>query len=394
MKLSELKDKKILILGFSREGQDTFKFLKQLFPKKEICIADQKLDKNYLKKLGGYDVIVKTPGIPFKILPKSSLNKITTQTEIFFDNCPGKIIGVTGTKGKSTTSSFIYQTLKKAGLKAHLVGNIGQPVLAFLNEAEPQSIFVYELSAHQLYGLKKSPHIAVLLNIYPEHLDYYRSFLEYAKAKANIAKYQTKNDYLIYNSQDKEVNKIARQSKARKIPIRGKYYELDMAAAKAVAKLFKIPELKKFEFLPHRLEFVGKFKDISFYNDSLSTIPQTTIEALNFLGDKVQTLILGGFDRGLDFEKLAQRLKKSKVKTVILFPTTGQRIWQNMIEVGPQSIKHWFVKNMETAVKLAYQHTDKGKICLMSPASPSFGVFKDYAERGEMFKKFVKKYRD
>jgi len=167
-----------------------------------------------------------------------------------------------------------------------------------------------------------------------------------------------------------------------------------MAAAKAVAKLFKIPELKKFEFLPHRLEYVGKFKGVSFYNDSLSTIPQTTIEALNFLGDKVQTLILGGFDRGLDFKKLAQRLKKSKVKTVILFPTTGQRIWQNMIEVGPQSIKHWFVKNMETAVKLAYRNTNKDKICLMSPASPSFGVFKDYAERGEMFKKFVKNYHD
>ena len=391
MKLSELKDKKILILGFGREGQDTFKFLRKSFPKKQIGIADQKLDKNYLKKLDGYDVIIKTPGIPFKKLARNVLAKITTQTEIFFDNCLGTIIGVTGTKGKSSTASFIYQTLKKAGLKVHLIGNIGQPVLSFLNEAKPQSVFVYELSSHQLYGLKKSPHVAVLLNIYPEHLDYYRSFREYANAKANITKFQTKKDYFIYNSRDREVGKIARKSKAKKIPIRGKYYELDMAAAKAVAKIFKVPELKKFEFLPHRLEYVGKFKGVSFYNDSLSTIPQTTIEALDFLGNKVQTLILGGFDRGLNFKKLAQRIKKSGVKTLILFPTTGQRIWQVVQkELSSFSVRHFFVKDMKTAVKLAYEYTNKGRICLMSPASPSFGIFKDYAERGELFKKYVR----
>jgi len=392
MKLSELKNKSILILGFEREGQDTFKFLKKLFPEKKVGIADQKFDKNYLQKLDGYDVIIKTPGIPFKILPKKILGKIITQTEIFFDNCPGTIIGITGTKGKSTTSSMIYQTLKSGGLNVNLIGNIGQPVLSFLNKAKPSSIYVYELSCHQLYNLKTSPHIAVLLNLYPEHLDYYRNFKEYTQAKANITKFQTAKDYLIYNSLDPEVKKIAKTSKAKKVPISGKYYQLDVAAANAVAKIFRIPELKKFKFLPHRLECIGKFKGISFYNDSLSTIPQTAIEAMDFLGNSVQTLILGGFDRGLDFKNLAQRIKKSQVKTLILFPTTGQRIWQNMIEVGPQSIKHWFVKDMKTAVKLAYQHTEKGKICLMSPASPSFGVFKDYAERGEMFKKFVKKY--
>src|SRR3989339_1142796 len=226
MNLNYLKDKNILILGFAREGADTLRFLRKFFPCQVFGLADQKelssfepeirkiavknrylelhFGKDYLKNMGDYDIIIKSPGIPPKTI-KTFLKKgqiVTSQTEIFFDNCPGKIIGVTGTKGKSTTSSFIYQTLKKAGLKAHLVGNIGRPVLAFLNEAEPQSIFVYELSAHQLYTLKKSPHIAVLLNIYPEHLDYYRSFLEYASAKANITKYQTKNDFLIYNSED------------------------------------------------------------------------------------------------------------------------------------------------------------------------------------------------
>lgn len=394
MMLEEFKDKKIVILGFGREGQDTLRFLKKLFPKKKIDIADQKFDKNYLKKLGSYDLIIKSPGIPFKILPRTVLDRITTQTEIFFKNCPGVIIGVTGTKGKSTTAFWIYQTLKKAGLKAHLIGNIGEPVLSsFLSKAKPRDIFVYELSSFQLTNLKKSPHIAVLLNIYPEHLDYYRNFNEYVQAKANIARYQTKKDFLIYSSRSPLVKKIAKKSVAKKMPIKGKYYELNKAATKAVAKIFKVPVPKKFEFLPHRLELIGKFKGIEFYNDSLSTIPETAIEALDFLGDKVETMILGGFDRGLDFKKLAERISKSKIKTLILFPTTGQRIWQAMFDLRNQTItKRFFVKNMGEAVRLAYKHTGKGKICLMSPASPSFGVFKDYADRGESFRKYAIKY--
>lgn len=207
-----MKDKKILILGFGKEGKDTLLFLKKLFPEKKIAIADQKFAKDYLDKMGDYDVIIKSPGIPFKILPKSALKKITTQTDIFFNNCPGIIVGVTGTKGKSTTAALIYEILKAAaaskeaslaplgrGKKVHLVGNIGKPVLGLLSSATPEDIYVYELSSHQLYNLKKSPacnavatagrpHIAVFLNIYPEHLDYYKNFNEYARAKANITR--------------------------------------------------------------------------------------------------------------------------------------------------------------------------------------------------------------
>jgi len=390
MKLDELKDKRILILGFGREGKDTSLFLKKLFPKKILGVADQKMDKNYLRVLKDYDVIIKSPGIPFKILPKASLKKITSQTEIFFDNCPGRIIGVTGTKGKSTTAFFIYQLLKKAGVKIHLIGNIGKPVLSSLLKAKKDDVFVYELSSHQLYNLKKSPQIAVLLNIYAEHLDYYRNFREYVKAKTNITKYQSKKDYLIYNSQNTLVRKIARGSKAKKIPIKGKYYQLDKAAAQAVGKIFKAPLLKKFKLLPHRLELIGRFQGIEFYNDSLSTIPETTCEALDFLGSRVETLILGGFDRGLNFKKLGKRIAKSKVKTLILFPETGKRILKAVLEAKPRSIQHFFVRDMKRAVKLAYKHTDKSKICLLSPASPSFGIFKDYEERGNLFKKFVK----
>ena len=403
MKLNELKTKKVLILGFGKEGQNSFKFLKKLFPEKILKVADQKTDKNYLKKVKDYDVVIKSPGIPIH-LPEIEKayreRKITSQTEIFFDNCPGTIIGITGTKGKSTTASLIYQILKQGKIKVHLVGNIGKPALSFLNKAKIDDVYVYELSSHQLYNLKKSPQIAVLLNIYPEHLDYYKSFKEYTKAKANIGRYQNKADYLIFNSGDKLVREITKKSKAKKIPIQGKYYQLDKTATEAVAKIFKIPSkivkktIKEFKFLPHRLELVGTFRRITFYNDALATIPEATIEAIETLGNKVETIMLGGFERNIEFTKLAKKVLKSKIKNVILFPTTGERIWKKITQLNSTSslLKHFFVSNMADAVKLAYQYTKKEKICLLSTASSSFSIFKDYKEKGNLFKKYVKKY--
>ncbi len=432
MKLDELKNKKILILGLGREGMDTFLFLRKLFPKKVIGIADVKkelgirnyelrrnkkiqwhLGENYFKALKNNDVIIKSPGIPFKVLPKSSLKKITTQTEIFFENCPGKIVGITGTKGKSTTAALIYQILKKGGLKAHLVGNIGKPVLNLLFSATPNDIYVYELSSHQLYNLKKSPHIAVFLNLFAEHLDYYRNFKEYVAAKTNITLHQNKNDYLVFNSEDKIVKEIAKKSKAKKIPIKGEYYELDKNAAREVGKIFKIPKekiekaIKNFKPLPHRLELVGTHRRITFYNDALSTIPETAIFAIKALGKRVQTVILGGFDRKIDFKNLAKNILENKnIKNVILFPTTGKKIWNDILKLsrGRGVPKNFFVdpiRNqrlsngasiMKDAVKLAYKHTQKGKICLLSCASTSFSIFRDYKEKGNLFKKYVKKF--
>jgi UDP-N-acetylmuramoylalanine--D-glutamate ligase len=421
MKLAKLREKKVLILGFGREGIDTFKFLRKIFPKKIIGIADQNenvkfqiqraknlkwhLGKDYLKSLKNYDLIIKSPGIPAKILRKFRRPSqiITSQTEIFFENCPGKIVGVTGTKGKSTTTTLIYKILKEGGLKVHLGGNIGKPVLNLLSSVSPRDVYVYELSSHQLMNLKKSPQIAVFLNIYPEHGDYYRNFKEYLKAKENICRYQTKNDFLVYNFEDKIVKEVAKRSKSKKIPIKGKYYSLDIAAAKAVGKIFKIPikkiekSIKNFKGLPHRLEFIGTFKGIKFYNDSLATIPEATIEAIDALGDNLETIILGGYERGQDFKKLAKKILKSKIKTLILFPTTGERIWQSIIKLNGERFstklpKYFFVENMGEAVKLAYQYTKMGKICLLSPASASFNLFKDYKARGNLFKKWVKLY--
>jgi len=418
MKLKELKDKKVLILGFGREGRDNFRFLRKLFPKKVLGIADRlkikdlrlkikdkrvklHLGENYLKVLKDYDVIIKSPGIPFKILSKSDFHKITSQTEIFLENCPGKIVGITGTKGKSTTASLIYQILKQGGLKTHLVGNIGKPVLNLLFSATPRDVYVYELSSHQLYNLKKSPQIAVFLNIYPEHLDYYRNLKEYIRAKANITKYQTKKDFLIYNSGDKLVREIAKNSRAVKIPIKGEYYELNKTAAKTVGEIFKVPSkiilkaTKEFKPLPHRLELVGTFKGITFYNDALSTIPETAILAMEALGKRVQTIFLGGFDRKIDFKKLAKFILNQKnIKNLIFFPTTGEKIWKEILKESKGKKVHvpFFVNNMPEAVKIAYQYTQRGKICLLSCASTSFSIFRDYKEKGNLFKKYVKKY--
>ena len=439
MKLETLKNKKILILGFGREGKDTFEFLSKIFPENIFGIADKDkncklkienwklrktkwhLGENYLRALKYYDVIIKSPGIPIH-LPEVERafkeGKITSQTEIFFENYKGKIVGITGTKGKSTTASLIYKVLKEGGLKVRLAGNIGKPVLNYLISSKKDEIFVCELSSHQLYNLKISPHVAVFLNIYPEHLDYYKDFNEYLMAKANITLWQKKNDFLVYNFKDKNVREIAKKSKAKKIPIKdysnvlknigikkipfyGEFYGLNIACAIEVGKIFGVEKKKikkaieKFRPLPHRLEYVGKFKGIDFFNDSLSTIPQTTIAALNSLREKVQTLILGGYDRGLDFKELAKEILKRKIENLILFPETGDRIWREILkQVKDDSRlpKAILVQNMKDAVKIAFEITEKGKICLLSPASPSFGIFRDYKERGNLFKKYVRYY--
>jgi UDP-N-acetylmuramoylalanine--D-glutamate ligase len=428
MNLKELKDKKIIILGIGKEGLETLNFLRESFPKKEIGLADklnfeklnkkaQKiinsdhkikryLGKNYLNNLQNYDVIFKTPGIPFNTI-KSFINKdqiVTSQTKFFFDNCPGKIIGITGTKGKSTTASLIYKILQDNKINSSLVGNIGNPSLSYLNKKK--DFYVYELSCHQLSDLEKSPHIAIFLNVYPEHLDYYDSFEKYKESKANITKHQKEEDFLIYNSESKDINQIAQKSKAQKIKINSielknnfpeALHPLTIKSAILVGKLLEIPEnkiiesIKSFQTLPHRLEKVGKYKGITFYNDSLSTIPEATIIALKKLQD-VETILLGGFDRGLNFKKLAKEITQSKIKNIIFFPTTGKKIWKELKEITKtDKYNIVFVDNMKDAVQKCFELTQKNKTCLLSNASPSFGLFKDYKERGDLFKKYIKK---
>jgi len=428
--LQDWEKKKILILGFGREGKDNLFFLRKIFPEKVIGVADQNkkvknkrikkikwhLGKEYLKSLKKYDIIIKSPGIRNEIilphLKKGAL--LSSQTEIFFNCYPGKIIGITGTKGKGTVSSLIFQILKRAKKNAFLGGNIEKPVLKYLFSAKKSDLFVYELSSHQLVNLNKSPSIAVFLNLFPAHLDFFKDFNSYKKAKEHICRWQKKEDYIIYNSKDPIVREIVKKSKAkkiafdkklknflkflnpRKIKLKGYFNLLNISAAICVAEIFGIKKeiikkaIENFKGLPHRLEYVGNFKGIDFYNDSQATVPEATIAAIETFKDDLFTLIAGGYDAGVDYKKLAQKIVKNKIKVLILFRPTGEKIAKEIKnKISPKII---FVENMSDAVKLSFSLTPKNKVCLLSPASPSFGLFKNYKERGESFKKLVKKY--
>lgn len=461
MQLLTLKDKSVLILGLGQEGRSTLKWLRAAFPEKTFGVADQlpleqlphetqqliqqdgrlrlHLGSGYLGSLAEYEVIVKAPGIPV-ILPayRQAVERgqcFTSHTALFFANATGTVIGVTGTKGKSTTASLIHSILRRAFADVHLVGNIGVPPLDLLPQAGPQSWFVYELSSHQLVGLQQSPQIAVLLNVVPEHLDYYENFEQYVAAKQNITRYQSESDTLVFDADHAIPCEMASRSKARRVacslerphtpgcflsggwliyrsasgpeeqilqtaevPLLGRFNLLNVAAAVAVAKCVEVPTktiaeaVRQFEPLEHRLERVGDFGGVTYYNDSIATVPEATIAALDTLGADVETILLGGTDRHLDFSALAKRLLASGVQTLILFPKTGERIWQALCEhePPPRRLRHFFAETMEEAVALARQHTAPGKICLHSPASPSFGLFRDYRERGRKFKQLVK----
>lgn len=456
--LTRLKDEKVLILGFGKEGQSTYKFLRKYFPGKKLGIADKAelsqlgpvrawlkddsqanlhLGEKYLETLYKYQVVFKTPGIPHKLPEIKEAKKrgieFTSQTKLFFELCRGKIIGVTGTKGKSTAATLIHKILQAEDLRSVLLGNIGKPALDYLDQDSPNTIFVFELSSHQLSDLERSPHIAVFLNIYKEHLDYYENFNQYLDAKENITKYQSKSDYLIYNLKDQRLERIAARSKAKKlafsfrktasskcfleenyivfrekgkeekmiklkeIHLKGRHNLNNIMAAVIVGKTLGVgtknirQSVKDFHPLEHRLEEIGTYKGIRFINDALATIPEATIAAIEAPEGKVGTIILGGSDRGQDFGRLADVILENKIETLILFPTTGKRIWREIerkIKTG-FAPKHFFVGNMKDAVELCFEKTPQGKICLLSTASPSFSLFRDYEEKAKLFKRHV-----
>jgi UDP-N-acetylmuramoyl-L-alanine---L-glutamate ligase len=462
MTLDELGKKSILILGFGTEGQATYEFLRKRWPEKPLSIADRQsisglpedvarrlqndpeirlnFGPRYLDSLDPYqcEVIVKTPGIPASIDAIVRARRagciLTSHSQLFLNNYPrDKVIGITGTKGKSTTASLIHHILRYAAVPAELVGNIGQPPLLLIDAVPDGTYFVHEFSSHQLAEIERSPHIAVLLNIVPEHLDYYASFDDYVAAKENITKFQTPEDFLIFNPDHSIPADIAGRTKAvltpfssqhpvssgwyvrdetiiqsgpdfeeevmsiSEITLPGRFNVQNVLAAIAAASLGGVPlarireAVRTFQALPHRLELVGTYNGITFYDDSIATVPDAMLAALDALGPNVQTLILGGYERNLDFKELGERFP-SNIKTVILFPPTGERIWKAIEShsKNPALPEAFFVSGMEQAVKIAYQRTAPGGICLLSPASPSFGTFKDYRERGDSFKAFVK----
>lgn len=440
MKLEELKNKKILIVGRGIEGNSALKYLKKHLPNAVIDIVDQKDGENYLDKQKNYDLAIKSPGV------KKDLIKIpyTTLTNIFMSNQKGKVIGITGTKGKSTTSTLIYEMLKTQGKNVYFGGNIGYSSLDFLDNLNDQSWTVLEMSSFQLQDLKIGPHIAVMLMIDEEHLDYHKTYEKYIDAKRNILRFQNPTDFAVINRDyltsyesdiftNGKVFWISRERKCEngsfvednavwmsrdgkkekiidvnKIKLIGRHNLENVCAAVAAATLAGVSKtnivkvLSEFSGLEHRLEFVKDVNGIRFYNDSLATIPQATIEALEALPE-TETLIAGGHDRGLDYSHLAQYLINGQIKTLILFPSSGERIWEEICKARHHTVpgkivsesnrpEKFDVKTMEQAVRIAFAETSLGKICLLSPASASFGIFKDYKDRGEQFKREVKSF--
>ncbi len=415
-----LRDKKILILGFGREGKSSLDFIRRELPQAEVAIADQQeivventtviSGENYLDACKDYDLILKAPGVIIKdYLDTETKSKITSQTDLFMRVFSRQIIGVTGTKGKSTTSSLIYHVLKSAGRDAQLVGNIGKPCFDILDEITDQTAIVFELSAHQLEYIQASPHIAVLLNIYEEHFDHYTTPNDYYGAKKNIYKYQTPDDLLIYGDifQHATIDEID-AAQSMKIDITkteifprdqirtkliGEHNQLNIQVAAAIAYAYKIngedfkQAVASFQPLPHRLEYVGTFRGIKFYNDSIATAQEAVINAIKALGD-VDTIILGGMDRGLDYHPLVNFIRETNIRNVILLPATNERFQQTFDE-REYSQKLIHVKNMREAVEQAYAITATDKSCLLSPAAASYGFYKNFEERGEDFKNLV-----
>jgi len=409
MKLDQLKKyKKILILGYEKEGQATERFLKKYHPTALIGIADQKIDPNYLDEQNKYDLVIRSPGVPKHLITKP----YTTATNIFFGNCQGKIIGVTGSKGKSTTASLIYSILKNAKKKVKLCGNIGRPMLLeLLKPMSREDIFVCELSSYQLDDIEYSPHISVITNLFPEHMNYHGSIDVYYQAKKNILKFVTPGDYYCYNPKYPILEQWAKNINCQSLPsertiyfdpmtnpLIGEHNLENIDEAVTVAKIFNTSDeiikntVYNFQPLPHRLQLVGKFKEIVFYDDAISTTPESTICAINSF-PKIGTIFLGGMDRGYDFGKLSRVIIDKKIPNIVLFPDSGDTIFKLLKKVVGIKFKFLRTKSMEEAVKFAYQYTPQGKICLLSNASPSYSLWKNFEEKGDLFQFFVKKYQ-
>lgn len=409
MKIEELKDKKILILGFGLEGKATLAFLKHFFPNKEIGIADQKDGPDYLDKQKDYDLVIRTPGIPHRFVTAP----YTTATNIFFANTKGKIIGVTGSKGKSTTSMLLRDIIKKAGKRVELVGNIGIPMLDYLRgQDDSDCIYVAELSSYLLEDLRYSPHISVFLNFFPDHMDYHGGLESYWEAKKNIVKYASAEDYFVFNPAYESLTRLAKEIKAKavpfieklpfsdiKIPLLGEHNKDNIRGAVTAVSLLGVSEdvekkaIEEFKPLSHRLQNVGTFKGITFYDDAISTTPESTIAALRAL-PKVGIILLGGTDRGYDFSDLAAEVVGRSIGAVVLFPESGAKI-KKALEKSAKAVKGDLPKifnadDMKTAIKFSYENAKSGEICLLSCASPSYSLWKNFEEKGDLFTRYAK----
>lgn len=461
----EFESKKVLLLGFGREGKATYDFLKSNKINCQISIADRNelleqiagahlyLGENYLNSIyDTWDIIIKSPGISYKEIEMSKVKaKITSQTELLLKHGKDKIIGITGTKGKSTTSTLLYNVLSKK-YNVKLIGNIGVPPFIAIEDWESTDYFVCELSCHQLERIEYSPNIAVFLNIFEEHLDHYNSYEEYIDAKRNIFKHQESTDLFLFN--DFFANKIVGNNKLNQVSIGLESIELfniyeqnletkdslrlnksnnnsisidkrvinicingknkqivlpqnlkgiigihnyyNAMVAVAIGYVLQVDEkdicmaLQEFTGLNHRLQYIGTYNEVDYFDDSISTIPEATINGVRSLNN-VQTVLIGGMDRGIDYSILCNYLAKLDIKNIILMYETGKQLYDKLSVISNMD-NIICVKDLEDAVKYAATHTPKNSSCLLSPAAASYGYFKNFEDRGDKFKEYVIKY--
>lgn len=456
------KNKKVAILGFGIEGKDLAKYL--LKKGARITVFDRKNEKeldlsevdkrrlklvcgeNYLEKgLKSFDIVFRSPGV-YRYIPEinsaeKSNVEISSLTKLFFELSPARIIGVTGTKGKGTTSTLIYKILKETGKDVYLAGNIGKPYLEFLSKLTPKSWVVLELSSFQLIDLTKSPNIAVVLNITTDHLDWHKDRNEYIKSKIRLVEFQNAKDYAVLNYDYKTSRNFSKHTKAKlyyfsrinkvngvyvkngkiileegslqeRLRKKGKKWEVgdtknlllrgqhnweNVCAAVCAAYLAgaDLNSIRKvvfsFKGLEHRLELVGEINSVSFYNDSFSTNPQTTIAAIKSFKEDL-TLILGGSDKGLNYDKLGKVIANAQnIKNVILIGEISPIIQKSIQKAkykGNLILLNQSV--MSKIVNKAIEVTPVNGVVLLSPAAASFDMFKDYKDRGNQFKEVVR----
>ena len=416
--------KKIAFIGYGLENQSLLTWLQKHQAPANYTICDfndavkvnlknvaWRLGSNCLQNLQDFDLIYRSPGCPL-FLPelKPVKNKITSAMNLFMELAPTKnIIGVTGSKGKGTTASLIYTILKKNGEKVFLGGNIGIAPFSFLDKLDSSSYVVLELSSFQLEDLKMSPKYAVLTNLFKEHLEpadpnnpnYHKTFKTYQEAKLNIAKHPQNKYFLTHERLAKTLKiKKAIYFNSSDLPsnLAGEFNKENIAAAITLAKILKIKEaiVKKavasFKGLPHRLELVAVKKGVTYYDNSFSTTPESTIADLQSFPSS--TIILGGADKGANFKALARQVKRS-AKLVILFSgTASPRLKKDLLAADYLANKIKTAKSMPEAVKIAASNTKSGEVVLLSTACASFGLFKNYKERGDLFQKYVKELKN
>lgn len=417
--VKELENKSILILGYGKEGKSTYDVLSKYINKENITIlCNENIDNiNYINEeitrelLLKYDCIFKSPGISLKDIDVVDIN-VTSQLEMVLKYNKENVIAITGTKGKSTTSSLIYSVLKEQNKDVLLLGNIGVSIFEEIENIKENTLLVLECSSHQLEYVKHSPKIGILLNLHEEHLDHYNSVDDYYRAKLNIVKYQSSEDYfisLVDNIKyiDNQIGKVKSNtiivgkdivisdgyvtylddkiySETNERLLLGNHNLVNIMFVIGISKIMNldiekaINSINKFSPLKHRMQYVGTYEGIKFYNDSICTIPAAVVNCCETIKD-VDTLIIGGLDRGIDYTNLVDYINSSDITNIICLPDTGHNL-EHLLNK-----KTFKVFTMNEVVKIAKEVTKKGKSCILSPAAPSYGFYKNFEDRGDAF---------